>query len=150
MSSDNSRQPSADLELAAIRKFAKEAIVACDLDGIVTSWNPAAERLFGYSSDEVLGRDIDLIVPPGDRANEREILLRVRRGERTEDYETQRIDRDGRLVHVSITFLPIKDEIGHTIAFLPPTMPSSARISMVWSRAGTRAQSGSLATPSRK
>lgn len=126
MPSDD-RLRSAELELAAIRKFAKEAIVTCDLEGIVTAWNPAAERMFGYSADEVLGRDITLVVPPGDRANELEILERVRRGERTQDYETRRIDRDGRLIHVSVTFSPIKDAIGHVVAALTIAVDLSER-----------------------
>jgi PAS domain S-box-containing protein len=127
MPSDQNRQHSVDPELAAIRKFAKEAIVTCDLDGIVTTWNPAAERMFGYSADEVLGRGLALMIPPDDRANEAEILERVRRGERTEDYDTRRIDRNGRLIYVSVTFSPVKDEIGRVIAALTIAVDLSDR-----------------------
>src|SRR5204863_3292849 len=97
-----------DPELVAIRKFSREAIVRCSLDGTVLAWNPAAERMFGYSFEEVQGRSITLIIPIDNRANEQELLDRVRRGERTENYETSRIDRNGRLIPVSVTFFPLR------------------------------------------
>ncbi len=84
-----------------------DAVLAKDLKGVVTAWNPAAERLYGYSPSEAVGRHISFIIPP-DHANEEEVILeRVRRGERLETYETERIRADGARIAVSLTVSPI-------------------------------------------
>lgn len=89
------------------------AIIGQTLDGIVTSWNPGAEKLFGYSSAEITGGPISLIEPPGLRKEMEEILGRIRRGEGVEHYHAGRLRKDGRIVQVSLTVSPIRDEKGH-------------------------------------
>lgn len=85
----------------------QDAVLSKDLDGVLTSWNPAAERLYGYSAAEAVGEHISLLIP-ADHANEEvEILDRVRRGERVETYETERVRKDGVRVDVSLTISPI-------------------------------------------
>jgi PAS domain S-box-containing protein len=101
--------------LAAIVDTSGDVIVSKTLDGIVTSWNAAAERLFGYASEEAIGRSIDLVIPPDRRDEEREILGRLRRGERIEHFETVRRRKDGRLIDVSLTISPVKDASGRII-----------------------------------
>jgi PAS domain S-box-containing protein len=94
---------------------AADAIITKNLDGIITSWNPAAERLFGYSIAEALGKPILMLLAP-DRANEeQEILERIMRGEDVQHFETVRIRKDGSPVHVSVTISPIWDSQGHII-----------------------------------
>jgi diguanylate cyclase (GGDEF)-like protein/PAS domain S-box-containing protein len=93
--------------LVAIVESAADAIIAKDLNGTILSWNTGAEHLYGYSSFEVLGRNISLLVPP-DHANEiPEILQRIKRGERIEQYETVRCRKDGKTVDVSIMISPV-------------------------------------------
>src|SRR5215831_7943224 len=117
--SGNKNTPSIqNAELSAICDSAREAIIARTLEGIVTRWNRAAERIFGYSAGEVLGKSVDIIVPAANSKHEHEIVERIRRGERTEDYETRRLHKDGRIISVSVTFSPIRDEIGHVVAVL--------------------------------
>src|SRR5437879_12469191 len=82
--------------LAAIVDSSNDVIVSKTLDGIITSWNPAAERLFGWTAAEAVGRPITLIIPEERRAEEDTILARVRRGERGEHLETGRVTKDGR------------------------------------------------------
>ncbi|HLT02401.1 MAG TPA: PAS domain S-box protein [Geminicoccaceae bacterium] len=101
--------------LAAIVESADEAIAGKTLDGVVTSWNPAAEQLFGYSAGEIIGRHVSLLAP-SERANEMpQILERIRRGEKVERFETVRRRKDGSLVEVSLTVSPIRDESGRII-----------------------------------
>jgi PAS domain S-box-containing protein len=98
--------------LAAIVECSDDAIVSKTLDGIVTSWNPAATRLFGYRTEEIVGKPITTIIPLELHAEEIEILTRLRRGERVEHYETERLAKDGRRIEVSLTISPIRDEKG--------------------------------------
>jgi len=117
--SENKNTPSIqNAELSAICDSAREAIITRTLEGVVTRWNRGAQRLFGYSADEVLGKSIDIIVPVANSKHEYEIVERTRRGERTEDYETSRLHKDGRMILVSVTFSPIRDEIGHIVGVL--------------------------------
>jgi protein-histidine pros-kinase len=98
--------------LAAIVESSNDAIIGKSLDGTITSWNAAAEQLYGYPAYEVIGRPISVLAPP-DRLDEiPEILARVARGERTEHFETLRRARDGRLVAVSLSVSPIRDASG--------------------------------------
>ncbi|WP_291869596.1 PAS domain S-box protein [Bradyrhizobium sp.] len=92
-----------------------DAIVTQSLDGTVTGWNPAAERLFGYPAEEAVGRHIDFIVPPNRTEEVRDILRRVTRGETIENYETERLCRDHSLVQVSLSIAPIKAPSGKII-----------------------------------
>jgi PAS domain S-box-containing protein len=108
-------EPSAASWLAAIVESSDDAIVSKTLDGTITSWNPAAERLFGYTAEEVIGHPISILAPP-DRENEMPANLeRIRRGERVERYETVRRRKDGSLVDVSLTVSPIRDDTGRII-----------------------------------
>ncbi len=98
--------------LAAIVESADDAIISKTLQGIVTSWNQAAERIFGYQAREMLGNSITLLIPE-DRAHEEEaILSRIKRGERIERYATERIRKDGKRILVSLTISPLRDASG--------------------------------------
>jgi PAS domain S-box-containing protein len=101
--------------LAAIVSSSTDAIVGKTLDGIVRSWNGAAERLFGYRADEAIGRSITLIVPPERLHEEDDVLRRIRRGERVEHYETVRVRKDGTEVEVSLTISPVRNAAGDII-----------------------------------
>lgn len=101
--------------LAAIIASSDDIIVSKTLDGIVTSWNPAAERILGYSSDEAVGKHIRLIIPPELWSEEDEVLARLRRGERVDHFETKRRTKDGRLLDISLTVSPIRAEDGTII-----------------------------------
>ena len=102
-------------ELSAIVQHSEDAIVGKTLDGMVTSWNPGAERLFGYSAAEMLGQSVLLLIPPERRAEERDILEKIRRGESVEHFETVRVCKNGRTVDVSVTTSPIRDKLGRLI-----------------------------------
>jgi PAS domain S-box-containing protein len=98
--------------LAAIVEASDDAIISKTLDGVVRSWNRGAERLFGYTADEAVGRPINLIIPPERQDEERSILERLRRGERVEHFETVRVTKDGRRIDISLTVSPLFDEDG--------------------------------------
>jgi PAS domain S-box-containing protein len=98
--------------LAAIVQSSDDAIVSKTLDGVITSWNEGAERLFGYSAAEAVGRSIYLIIPPERNAEEEDVLARLRRGERIDHFETVRQTRDGRRIPISLTVSPIRDDRG--------------------------------------
>src|SRR5258705_956584 len=109
------RADDAAARLAAIVEWSNDAIVSKTLAGIITSWNRAAERLFGYSAKEAIGQSIMLIVPP-DRADEEQgVLARVRAGESVEHFETVRRRKDGSPVNVSLTVSPVRDRRGRVI-----------------------------------
>lgn len=101
--------------LAAIIESADDAIVSKDLHGIVTSWNPAAERIFGYTAVEMVGESITCIIPPERADEEPEILRRLARGERIDHFETVRVRKDGTRVEVSVTISPIRDGSGQIV-----------------------------------
>jgi PAS domain S-box-containing protein len=101
--------------LAALVDSADDAIIAKNLDGIIQSCNAAAERLFGYSSDELVGRPIHMLVPPERQTEEDEILARLRRGERIQHFETVRMAKDGRRLDIALTVSPVRDERGRVI-----------------------------------
>ncbi|HEX5990491.1 MAG TPA: SpoIIE family protein phosphatase [Solirubrobacterales bacterium] len=94
--------------LAEVVRGTQDAVLSKDLDGIVTSWNPAATRLYGYSAEEAIGRPISFIVPHDHKDEEKVILDRIKRGERLETYETERIRADGTRIAVSLTVSPIR------------------------------------------
>lgn len=102
-------------QLAAIVQSSNDAIVSKDLDGIVISWNKSAERLFGYAADEIIGKSITLLIPPGQEDEEPAILNRIRRGESVEHYETVRRRKDGSRVDILLTVSPIKDMDGNVV-----------------------------------
>jgi len=102
-------------QLAAIVESSQDAIIGKTLDGIITSWNQAAEDIFGYSAEEMAGKSILTIVPP-DRAHEvPDILTRLRKGERILHYPTQRIKKDGTIVDVSLAISPIRNRDGEIV-----------------------------------
>ncbi|MBR1148464.1 PAS domain S-box protein [Bradyrhizobium sp. AUGA SZCCT0431] len=100
---------------SAVVESSNDAIITKSLDGIITGWNRAAERLFGFVSIEAVGRHVDLIVPADRRAEVRNILQQVRRGERIEDFETVRTHKDGRSVDVLLTIAPIRSAAGEIV-----------------------------------
>lgn len=101
--------PNSQALLAAIIESSFDAIVSKDLNSIITSWNPAAERLFGYSQDEALGRSVLMLIPDSRQAEEAQIIERIRRGERVESFETVRQRKDGTMVTVSLTISPVRN-----------------------------------------
>jgi len=102
--------------LAAIVESSDDAIVSKDLAGRILTWNPAAERLFGYTSEEAVGQSIRLLLPPERADDFFSILDRIRQGERVEHYETVRRRKDGSLVEVSLTVSPVHDDDGMVVA----------------------------------
>ena len=101
--------------LAEIIEASDDAIVSNSLDGIITSWNRGAERMFGYMAGEALGQPIDLIIPPDRLEEDREILARLSRGERIEHFETVRRAKSGRTLDISLTISPVLDDSGRII-----------------------------------
>lgn len=97
--------------LAAVVLGTQDAVLSKDLDGILTSWNPAAERLYGYSAEEAIGRHVEFLMPEQRKGDVEEILRRVRRGERLETFETQRIRKDGSCIEVALTVSKIEDPV---------------------------------------
>ncbi|MFO0950134.1 MAG: PAS domain S-box protein [Isosphaeraceae bacterium] len=112
---ERKRAEVANARLAAIVDSSEDAIVGKDLNGVITSWNAAAERLFGYSAAEAVGRNVTLLIPPERLEEESEILARVRAGKPVEHYETVRKRKDGRRVDVSLTVSPVRDADGRII-----------------------------------
>jgi PAS domain S-box-containing protein len=101
--------------LAAIIESSEDAIVSKTLEGIVNSWNHAAERLFGWTAEEMIGQSILKVIPEDLHPEEGEILRRLRSGERLERYETTRVHKDGHLLEVSLTISPIRDRGGQIV-----------------------------------
>src|SRR5262249_46173270 len=100
---------------AAIVESSDDAIVSTTLDGVITSWNPAAAQKFGYAEPEAIGRHITLIIPAEHCAEEDSALARVAKGENIEHLETVRRTKDGQPVEVLVTVSPIRDPAGHVI-----------------------------------
>ncbi len=105
----------ARLYLAAIVESSDDAIVSKNLDGIITSWNNGAQRIFGYSAEEAVGRPITMLIPPELVDEEGRILERLRRGERIDHFETIRVAKDGRRLNISLTVSPVKNSEGEII-----------------------------------
>ncbi|HXU90221.1 MAG TPA: ATP-binding protein [Methylomirabilota bacterium] len=101
--------------LAAIVDSSDDIIVSKTLDGVITSWNPSATRVFGWTAAEAVGRHITLIIPRERWAEEDDVLARIRRGERVDHFETVRVTKDGRFVDVSITVSPVRDASGRIV-----------------------------------
>ena len=101
--------------LVAIIESSDDAIVSKDLNGIVTSWNGAAERLFGYAAEEMVGESIRKIIPPDRQREEDEVLAHIRRGDRVSHFETVRLRKDGSLVPISLSVSPVRDREGRVV-----------------------------------
>ena len=112
---ERKRGEDASQRLAAIVESSGDAIISKDLDGRITSWNEAAERLFGYKPDEVIGQPITILIPRDRHDEEPAILARIRRGESIDHYETVRCRKDGTFFDVSLTISPIRDESGRIV-----------------------------------
>src|SRR6266446_1735556 len=112
---DHHRAEEARAYLAAIIASSGDAIVGKTLDSVITSWNEAAERMFGYTAAEAVGQQIYLIIPPERHGEEEQLLERLRRGERIEHFETVRLRKDATHIDVSLTVSLIKDSEGHII-----------------------------------
>src|SRR3954454_22879908 len=114
--------------MAALVEFSEDPIIGLTLDGIVTDWNPAAERLYGYAKDEMLGASIAVLVPPELRGRTGNLLEKVRAGEVVRQLDTQRMAKDGRRIDVSISMAPIRNAAGTIVGAAAFTRDISMRI----------------------
>lgn len=112
---DAKRAEEAQNRLAAIVESSDDAIVSKGLDGIITSWNKAAEHMFGYAANEAIGQHITLIIPPDRQDEETNILARIGRGERIDHFQTVRRRKDGTLLDVSAAISPVRDSSGKVV-----------------------------------
>jgi len=101
--------------MRAVVESSDDGIISKDLDGVITSWNAGAQRIFGYTEAEVIGQPITIIIPPELHGEERQVLQRLRAGERIEHYETVRLTKLGKRVDVSLTISPMKDSTGRIV-----------------------------------
>ncbi len=112
---ERKRAEEACARLAAIVEFSDDAIIGKTLEGTITDWNRGAQKIYGYSTQEVIGKPINILVPP-DRPNEiPKILERLRRGEAIDHYETVGVTKDGRRVNISLSISPIRDSSGNIV-----------------------------------
>jgi len=105
----------AQARLAALIDSADDAIFGMTLEGIITSWNPGATRILGYSSEEVVGKSMTMLILPEQVGEEPEILAKIAGGERVDHFETIRLRKDGERINVSVSISPIKDGTGKII-----------------------------------
>jgi PAS domain S-box-containing protein len=112
---ERKRAEEALLHLAAIVESSDDAILGKNLEGIITSWNGAAERMYGYRAEEMVGQPVTLLFAPDRQDEFSQIMAHIRRGERVDHYETTRMRKDGTFLTVSVTVSPIKDSTGTII-----------------------------------
>lgn len=103
------------LHWAAIIESSDDAIISQSIEGYITSWNNGAQRLYGYTSDEIIGKSVSLLMPPEKKDDFPYLMKQLREGKRIEHYVTERITKDGRILHVSITLSPLRDSHGNII-----------------------------------
>ena len=101
--------------LAAIVESSDDAIISKSLQGIIQSWNAAAERLFGFTAEEAMGQHISIVIPPDRIAEEDQIIASLKAGQRIDHFETERVRKDGQRIIVSLTISPIKDDAGNVV-----------------------------------
>ena len=126
--SDQGAEIDALYRTAALVESSEDPIIGLTLDGLITDWNPAAERLYGYSREEALGASIAMLVPPERRGTSGGLLATVRAGEAVRQVDTQRMDKDGRRIDVSISMAPIRDATGSIVGAAAFTRDISMRI----------------------
>lgn len=112
---DRLRSDDARMMLAAIVESSEDAIISKTLEGVITTWNASAERLFGYRPEEIIGQSVLRLIPPELHFEEPHIIAKLRNGERIEHFETQRMHKDGDIIDISLTVSPIKDEQGRVV-----------------------------------
>ena len=95
--------------LESIINFSDDAIISKQLDGTITSWNKAAEKIFGYTAKEIIGQPISVLIPPDLIFEEREIMKKINAGNYVEHYETERVKKDGTIINISLSVSPIKN-----------------------------------------
>ena len=115
MARDITRSAELEGRFKAIIASSDDAIISKDLNGVVRSWNQSAERMFGYTAEEMIGNPITVLFPPDRLDEEPKILDQLRRGQRVDHFETVRVCKDGRLLDVSVTISPVKDPTGRVI-----------------------------------
>jgi PAS domain S-box-containing protein len=103
------------LRHAAIVECSADAIISEDLQGVISGWNSAAHRIFGYTAEEAIGRSITIIIPPELCDEETDIVRRVRAGQHVDQYETRRVSKCGRTIDVSVTTFPVRNVEGTII-----------------------------------
>ena len=112
---ENSSRAIAQARLSAIIESSDDAIISKTLEGVITSWNKSAERIFGWTAEEVIGKPITIIIPRDRLEEEPQILARLRVGERVDHFETVRQTKDGRLIDISVTISPVRDDTGRIV-----------------------------------
>jgi PAS domain S-box-containing protein len=112
---ETSKARETSTRLAAIVESTDDAIISKDLDGVITSWNPAAERLFGYTAAETIGKHLSAFYAPDRREEEQDILQRTANGETIDHFESQRIRKDGKWIDVALTISPLRDHSGRVV-----------------------------------
>jgi PAS domain S-box-containing protein len=115
VAASSSEAEKAQRRMAAIIEYSEDAIASKDLNGIITSWNKSAERLFGYKAEEIIGKPVTLIIPPELHDDEPRILEKIRGGERIKHFQTVRVHKNGQRIDVSLTVSPIRDEKGNIV-----------------------------------
>src|SRR5215213_938378 len=112
LSAWRTRAEEAHSRLAALVEYSDDAIIAKTLDGVITSWNKGAEKLYGYSAEEAVGQHISMLAPPEQHDEIPDILESIRRGENIDHFETVRVTKDGRKLNISLTVSPVKNSRG--------------------------------------
>ena len=112
---ERKRAEAASATFAAIVESSDDAIISKSLDGVITSWNQSAERMFGYTASEAVGQPITMLIPPDRLDEEAKILEQLKRGERVDHFETIRVRKDGSLLDISLTISPVKDADGRIV-----------------------------------
>ncbi len=132
--------PLLESHYAAIVESSMDAIRAETVDGVITSWNPAAERVYGHGAEDIVGASSTILLPPDRREEHEQIVARVLEGDRIEHYETERLHRDGRVLDVSLTVSPISDPEGQVMGVSVISRDITDRKGVERDLARTRAQ----------